>query len=93
MREFKKIEGKTKVSIMLFALSTCVWCKKAKKLLEELNATYSYIDMDLIDDDVKEKFLNQLKQWNPTCSYPTLIVNDKECIVGFDEEKIRKALK
>jgi len=93
MREFEKVSGKNKGSIILFALSTCVWCKKTKKLLEELNVGYSYIDMDLIDEDVKDKFLNQLKQWNPSCSYPTLVINDKDCIVGFDEEKIRKVLK
>ncbi len=93
MKDFKKVEGKNKGSIVLFALSTCVWCKKTKELLKELDISYSYIDMDLTDENVKEKFLSQLKQWNPACSYPTLVINDRECIVGFDEEKIRKVLK
>ncbi len=93
MMEFQHIEGKDRGRIVMFALSTCIWCRKTKKLLQELGVSYSYIDMDLLDDESKEKYTSDLKNWNPNCSYPTLVLNDKDCIVGFEEEKIKEALK
>ena len=31
--------------IFLFALSTCVWCKKTKKLLDQFGVKYDYADV------------------------------------------------
>ncbi len=93
MKEFQHMTGKNKGKVIMYALSTCVWCKKTKKLLQDLGVDYSYIDMDQLDNEVKEKFLSELKAWNPSCSYPTLVINNEECIVGFDEERIKEVLK
>ena len=91
MKDFVKVPGKNKGNITLFALSTCIWCRKTKQLLEELNVEYKYIDMDMVDDELEEKFTEEVKKWNPDCSYPTLVINNK-CIVGFQEEEIRREL-
>jgi hypothetical protein len=32
-------------------------------------------------------------KWNPDGSFPTLVLNDSKCIVGFKEPEIRQALK
>jgi len=92
MKDFLKVPGKNRGEIILFALSTCIWCRKTKQLLEELNVEYKYIDMDMVDDELEEKFTEELKKWNPDCSYPTLVIDNKKCIVGFQEEEIRKEL-
>jgi glutaredoxin len=92
MKDFLKVPGKNRGEIKLFALSTCIWCRKTKQLLEELNVEYKYIDMDMVDDELEEKFTEELKKWNPDCSYPTLVIDNKKCIVGFQEEEIRKEL-
>lgn len=44
--------------IWLATISTCMWCKKGKKWLEEHGYAYSYLDIDKIS--VKEK--NELKK-------------------------------
>jgi glutaredoxin len=33
--------------------------------------------------------MEALKQHNPKCTFPTLVVNDKKCIIGYAEEEIR----
>ena len=86
------VSGKNKGKIMLYALSTCVWCRKTKELLDNLGLDYSYTYMDLIEGEEKENALKDLKKWNPRYSYPTIIVNDKKCIVGFKEDEIKKAI-
>jgi glutaredoxin len=93
MMDFQRIEGEDRGQVIMFALSTCVWCRKTKKLLEKLGVGFSYIDMDLLDEESKEKYTKDLKNWNPNCSYPTLVLNNKDCIVGYEEEKIKEAFK
>lgn len=90
--DVKHVEGEKKGKLMLYAVSTCVWCKKTKKLLENLNVDYRYVDVDLLSEEDKEKAEEEVKKWNPLCSFPTLVINDEECVVGFDEEEIRSKI-
>lgn len=86
------VKGKNKGKIFLYALSTCGWCKKTKKLLNNLGVAYSYLDVDSLQPDEKTQVEKEVKKWNPQCNYPTMVINDKKCIVGFKEEEIREAL-
>ena len=90
--KIEHIEGKNKGKIILYALSTCVWCKKTKKLLEKLGVEYDYIFVDLLEGKDREKAVNEVQKFNPRSSYPTLVINDKNCIVGYKEDKIKEAL-
>ncbi len=93
MIKFTKVNGTEKGDIRLFALSTCIWCRKTRLLLENLGVAYNYIYIDLIEGSERDAAMAELETWNPLCSYPTLVVNNKECIVGFKEDKIRETLK
>lgn len=86
------IEGKNKGKVMLYALSTCGWCKKTKALLTKLNVAYDYIDVDLFEGTDKDIIFAQMRKCNPRGSFPTIVINDDICITGFDEEKIIKEL-
>ena len=86
------VKGENKGKVMLYALSTCIWCNKTKKLLDDIGVEYHFIYVDYLEGDEKEKTLEEIMKWNPRCSFPTLVINDKECIVGFKEEKIKEAL-
>lgn len=88
----KHITGKNKGKLVLYALSTCIWCKKTKSLLEDLGIEYSFIDVDLLEGAEKSKATEELKAWNPLCSFPTLVINNQKCIVGFNETKIKEEL-
>ena len=92
MVKIQHIKGKNKGKILLYALSTCGWCKKTKDLLKNLGVEYSYIFVDLLNESDKENVMNDVSKWNPSCSFPTIIINNKECIVGFKEDKIKEAL-
>jgi len=76
----------------MFTLSTCIWCKKTKQFLSELGVEYDYTDLDLLEGAEKERVMNDLKRWNERCSFPTLVINNERCIVGFKEVEIREAL-
>ena len=91
MVDKKHVKGENRGEIVLFALSTCGWCKKTKRLLNELSIEYYYVDIDLLKGDEREKTLKEMESFNPRCTFPTLVIND-QCIVGFKEEKIREVL-
>jgi glutaredoxin-like protein NrdH len=87
------VEGKNKGEVMLYALSTCGWCRKTKELLKELGIAFSYTDVDTLTGDEKQAIVDEVKKWNPSCSFPTLVINGSNCIVGFKEDEIRDVLK
>ncbi|OPY22543.1 MAG: transcriptional regulator Spx [Methanobacterium sp. PtaU1.Bin097] len=86
------VDGEDKGKIVLFALSTCQWCRKTRLLLEELEVDFSYIYVDLLEGEERSEIIEEVKKYNPQLSFPTLVLDDGEVIVGFNEEGIREAL-
>ena len=84
--------GKNTGKIMLYALSTCGWCQKTKKLLNDAGIDYFYIDVDSLKGDERDEIMNAIKRWNPDCSFPTIVIDDNKCVVGFREKEIKDAL-
>lgn len=88
-----KIDGSDKGRLFLFALSTCIWCRKTKTFLDENKVAYEFVFVDELEGSEKEEARETLKKWNPSCSYPTLVIDNDRCIVGFDEDNLRMELK
>ncbi len=86
------VPGKKSAQIMLYALSTCGWCAKTKKLLDDLGVAYEYEYVDHLQGEERDKAIKIVTEWNPKCSFPTIVINNEKCIVGFQEEDIRKAV-
>ena len=86
------VPGKNAGHIMLYALSTCGWCAKTRKLLEDLGVEYDYEYVDHLQGEERQKTIREAETWNPSCSFPTLVVNNGTCIVGYKEGEIREAL-
>jgi glutaredoxin-like protein NrdH len=86
------VNGEKKGKLVLYALSTCGWCKKTRMLLEDLGVQYNYIYVDLLEGEERKEIIEQVKKWNPQLSFPTLVVDDEKCIVGFNEDKVKETL-
>jgi len=89
---FVHVKGFKKGDVLLFALSTCGWCKKTRKLLEELGVDFNYIYVDLLEGSERKDALKELERWNPQLSFPTLVLNNERSIIGYDKESILGAL-
>ena len=85
-------EGQDAGDITLYALSTCVWCKKTKALLQQLGVAYNHVDVDLLQGEERAQVIHEVSHWNPSRSFPVLVVNNKEAIIGFDEARISQLL-
>ncbi len=74
-------------NILLFTLSTCMWCKKCKSFLNDRNMTYRFIDVDKIELKDKSKILDYLKStYQERISYPFLVC-EKGHVVGYNPNK------
>jgi len=90
--EAKKVKGENRGKVMLYALSTCGWCRKTRSLLDQLGVEYWYLEVDLLGALEKKEIIKEVEKWNPQRSFPTLVINESRCIVGFKDEQIREAL-
>jgi len=89
----KLVEGKhDSKDIITFTLSTCQWCKKCKRYLNEKNIKYRYIDVDQVSATDKAKILEFLKDnFDTRISYP-FVVCDGKYIIGYDPKKYDEIL-
>jgi glutaredoxin len=84
------VDGKNKGSVMLYALSTCGWCAKTKDLLRELCIAFDYTFVDLLDGEEQNQAMDAVEKFNPSGSFPTLVIDNRKSIVGFKEKEIRE---
>jgi glutaredoxin len=89
---FQRIDGAQKGKVILYTLSTCMWCRMAKTLLKDLGVGYEYVDVDLLPVEEKESVKKEIRRWNPDGSYPTIVINDSIAVCGYDETEIRAKL-
>ncbi|HSA37639.1 MAG TPA: glutaredoxin family protein [Methanoregula sp.] len=87
------VDGKNKGKVILYALSTCGWCAKTKELLRELGIAFDYTFVDLLEGKEQDEAMDQVEKYNPSGSFPTLVIDNKKCIVGFKEQEIREAFR
>jgi glutaredoxin-like protein NrdH len=90
MLESKHVEGiHNKHKVFIYTLTTCGWCQKTKALLRELGVAFDYVDVDAQEGVNKELAKQEVLKWNAACSFPTIVLDDKDCVVGFSEDRLR----
>jgi glutaredoxin-like protein NrdH len=77
--------------VKIYTLSTCSHCKATKTLLNDCAVEYEFTDVDLLQGGERTAILEDVKKWNPRCSFPTIIIGDK-VIIGYKEDEIKEAL-
>ncbi|MFZ5974936.1 MAG: glutaredoxin family protein [Bacillota bacterium] len=92
MAEFIRVAGRKIGDIRIFALSTCGWCKKTKKFFNDNGIAYSYIDVDTLPASEADRVVKEQAKYNPGGSFPTIVINSKQCIVGYDEARLKELI-
>ena len=88
-----KVSGRNnKHKVFVYALSTCAWCKLAKKFLKDNGIEYEYVDVDLCGEEDQEKVSKDILSKGGRLSYPAIIIDSKILINGFRVDKIKEAL-
>ena len=78
--------------VTLYALSTCIWCRKTREFLEAAGVAFDSVYLDLLPGEDLEAMREKVRAWNPRVSFPTLVVDEAVCIVGAKTDDIKEAL-
>jgi glutaredoxin len=78
--------------VTFYGLSTCVWCKRTRQLLEDNDVAFDFIYVDLLRGTERKEAIEQVREWNRAGSFPTLVVDGKQSVVGFKPDQIKEAL-
>jgi glutaredoxin-like protein NrdH len=88
-----KVPGENnKHRVLMYAISTCVWCKRAKRFLKDNHIEYEYVDVDLSSLDDLRKVKRDILNRGGHLTYPTIIIDDKVLLTNPQEDELRKAL-
>jgi glutaredoxin len=60
--------------------------------LSDHDIAYEYVDVDLCSPEDRENIIIEILGRGGAPRFPTIIVDDKVLITGFEEEKIKEAL-
>jgi glutaredoxin-like protein NrdH len=78
--------------VLLYAISTCGWCKRAKQFLKDNNVEFEYVDIDLCNMADKQKIRQDIQSRGGTLAYPTLIIDEKILLTGAPQDKLKEVL-
>ena len=87
-----QVAGAKKADIMVYALSTCAWCRKAKAFLNDLGVEYRYVDVDLAEFADEQEIMTEMHRWGPVTAFPTLVINNQTAVVGFKPDSIKELI-
>ncbi len=78
--------------VKVYALSTCPWCKKVKRYLDEHQVQYDCIDVDLAQGTEQKEALEEVEKLTGRRSFPVTVIGST-VIQGYKEDEIERALK
>ncbi len=77
--------------VTIYALSTCLWCKKTKKYFEENKVPFEAVDYDKQDEDRQEAMMEEMRGAGCSGSFPFTRIGGA-CVQGYDPEEFAKLL-
>ena len=78
--------------VMIYALTTCRWCKKTKQWFEEEQIPYEHVDVDRLEGEEHEAAAAKVEELSGGRSFPITVL-DGDVIVGFKPEIFAERIK
>jgi glutaredoxin-like protein NrdH len=79
--------------VVVYALSTCGFCKRAMEYLRGRSIDFRYVYLDLLPLEVKNVAKEELKnRFQRSLVFPFLVVDDSVSLTGFTQERWDEAL-
>ncbi len=77
--------------IVVYALSTCPYCKRAVEFLRKKGADFETIYLDLVDEKEKQEIMKKMARITRVFAVP-LIIRGNRHVLGYDEPAIEALL-
>jgi len=83
--------AKQSLTVELYTMSTCPWCKKAKAFLDDRKVVYTYVDFDLADEVMQTRIQEEMLARNAS-AFPFAKFGEGDFIVGYNPEAYARLL-
>jgi len=77
--------------VTIYALSTCLWCKKTKKFFEEKKVPFKAVDYDKLSEDSQEELMAEMRKDGCNGTFPFTRIGTA-CVQGYDPAEFAKLL-
>jgi len=89
----QQVEGSNgEHDLVLFVLSTCPHCRHAREFLDNNGIAYRYVYVDLLEGNEQKQAVAESERYNPNRTFPTLVIDDGDVLIGFREAEYRDKL-
>jgi glutaredoxin len=78
--------------VLVYALSTCPWCRKTKQWFDDSKIAYEAVDVDKLPDEEQDATADKVYELSGGRRFPVVVING-EVIVGFSPDKFLEHLK
>jgi glutaredoxin-like protein NrdH len=80
--------------VTVYALSTCGFCRRGLAFLRDNKIEFDFVYVDQIPYEIKNQIKDALtEKYNERVAFPFVVLDDRECMVGFNEEKWKEKFK
>ncbi|HBB67543.1 MAG: NrdH-redoxin [Elusimicrobia bacterium GWA2_56_46] len=77
--------------IKIYALSTCLWCKRTKKFFEDRKISFEAVDYDKADEAEQERIMAEMRGKGGGGSFPYVCIGE-EVVQGYDPDEFERLL-
>ena len=77
--------------VVMYTLSTCPWCMRAKKFFREHDIPFEYIDYDKADKETQQAIREDCLFHGEQMSFPFIKIGD-DVVVGYNLNKYTQLL-
>jgi glutaredoxin len=79
------------MTVKLFALSTCPYCRMTRAYLDENDVEYDLVEVDHLDGEERQTAIAEVKDLSGGTSFPVVVI-DEEVVVGFNKKLLKERL-
>ncbi len=78
--------------VIFYGLSTCIWCRRTRQFLEEQDVAFDFVYVDLLKGQERKEAVEQIRRWNRAVSFPTIVLDGEQCVVGYKPDQLKEVL-
>ena len=84
--------GAPEHEVVLYGLSTCVWCRKTREFLESEGVLFDIVYVDTLEGSEQEAAVAEVRRWNPAVSFPTVVIDGAQSVNGYKPDDLKEVL-
>lgn len=78
--------------VKIYALTTCLWCRKTKQFFEERKIPFECVEYDKLEESRQEELMKEIRASGGTGSFPFIRIGGA-CVQGYDPQEFEQLLK